>query len=210
MWPNLCPQEPPLPSWLSGQTQPEGAGSSAWAGSKGSPLSPAQLGPDFFVRQNWKLKCFIAEDPGSFQAAAQGLGVQSPTLWRRPLGTETSGTSAFRPHRRQGSAGWGRAEAGRSCAGGADRVPLCPTLGSGYPAPSLWEPKVGHRSVYSTEGVPFPGNCFTGAPQERGTLLSWFSVHPKPGHCDRWGSAISQPCPLGQPGQNRGGLDKGA
>lgn len=74
-------QELCLPGWVRHpQTQPVGAGSSAWPGSKSSRPSSALLGPEFFIRQKWKIKCFIAEDPRELQGSGLGARTEVPYL----------------------------------------------------------------------------------------------------------------------------------
>lgn len=62
------------------QTQPVGAVSSAWPVSKSSRPSSALPGPKFFIRQKWKIKCFIAEDPRELQGSGLGARTEVPYL----------------------------------------------------------------------------------------------------------------------------------
>jgi hypothetical protein len=50
------------------------------------------------IRQNLKIKCFIAEDPRELQGSCGGAGTEVPCLLE-DLKTVTVGTSTFQPQR---------------------------------------------------------------------------------------------------------------
>lgn len=136
LWSNLCTQELRLPSWVRwSQMQLMGARSSVWAVSKGSRPCCALLGHTLFPRQNWKIKCFIAEDPRELHDSCPGARSETPYLV-------------------EGMAAWFGGEGRRKRHGARweSRRCISSLLSSVHSVTSPWEPGMGHDGgIYSTE-----------------------------------------------------------